>query len=1095
MRKLTCVRMLAVAAGFLLGMNLSPALYGQAITGSLLVHVTDATGAVVAGAQLKLTRTQTNVSFKAQTDDRGSYIYPQLLPGRYQLTVERTGFQAKTVKDVRVALAQRARVGVVLQVGVITESVTVSAATVTLLNAGSASIGQVVGEKPVQELPLNGRNFIQLVQLSAGTTPIGTGVSPATSWTGRSDTTLSIAGGRESNNSFLVNGIETRNSRFGNAGIALSVEAIQQFRVQRSTFSAEFGHSSAIVNTTLRSGTNKVHLSVYEFLRNRALDANDFFANQSGRSKPLFIQNQFGTAIGGPVVLPHYNGRSRTFWFFNYEGFRQNAGRTRTGTALSAAQLAGHLADDSTGTGLFPTNSSFCQANPGSEKCMDFINPFTGQPFPGNVIPTNMLDPTTQIATQYLPKPNVAVPAGSAVFPLYNAIAFPKSTNNWDQYNLRIDHNINSNNIIYGSFSSNNGNKYNPALRPYGGDEFPMSDQLVTFTFNHIFSPTVLNVFRFGYNRSSTFRQAETAFGRDFARDVFKLKNTSSNPFDFGVPGFNINGFASAGSMGEAIGAEDENYQYTDNLSINRGRHDFRLGFEISHEIYFQITDFSGNPGFNFDGRFTQTPGYGVGDFLLGIPIRAGGALGNSAQHLYTNLYSGYMEDAWRVTPTLTLNLGLRYEFANSPIERNNKSLVFMPELGRTVTAGHGVRPSIVDPDYNNFAPRLGFAYRPSFLRDTVVRGGIGIYYATDNFNEEQFKVIGPPFYQPQTINSDPDHPTLFMKNMMPAYKASANLNPFSFDRLNRTPYVSQWSLGVQHSFHGNYLAEVDYTGSTGQKLPQRRNLNIATIDPTGTIPIKQRVPYPQYGFILLAYNGGWSSYNALTARLEKHFSNGFYFLTSYTYQKSLDLGSTDEFSALSREFKKWDKGISSFDVPQRFVASYIYDLPFGRGKAFANGFSGIADKLISGWQVTGITTFSKGQYKTPGLGMDWINAGAFTSSRPNIIGDYTAGRGSGPDNYLNPAAFAFPAKHVEGNAGRNSIEMRGLNNWDLGLVKNTSVGERTNLQFRCEMFNAFNHTQFGSASMWNIRSPSFGNIYSTLVSARLLQFALKLSF
>jgi hypothetical protein len=524
-----------------------------------------------------------------------------------------------------------------------------------------------------------------------------------------------------------------------------------------------------------------------------------------------------------------------------------------------------------------------------------------------------------------------------------------------------------------------------------------------------------------------------------------------------------------------------------------------RSAVSFRRQLYDEITDFSGNPTFTFDGRHTGMQGLGLADLVFCLPVQAAGALGDSSQQMRTTYYGGYIQDDWRVTSSLALNFGLRYEYAAAPTEQRGKALVFAPEIGAVVYANHGVRPSIVDPDWNNFAPRFGFAYRPALAKNTVMRGGFGTYYATDNFNEEQFKVIGPPFYQSQTLNSDPTKPTLLMSNMLPSFAASPNLNPFSFDRRNRTPYVNQWSFGLQHTFQQDYVAEVEYAGSTGQKLPQRRNLNIASIDPTGTIPIAARSPYPQYGYILLAYNGGWSSYNAMTARLEKRFNSGFFLLASYTWQKALDLGSTDDSSAVSTNFKNWDKGHSDYDVPQRAVFSYVYELPFGRGKRFASGLNPMANVILSGWQLTGITTFAKGQFQTPTLGVDWLNAGSFTTSRPNTVGDYAAGR-SLPDAYINPAAFAYPVNaagqrvHVEGNGGRNTIEQPGLNNWDLGIFKNTRVRERFNVQFRWEMFNAWNHTQFGAASL-SMSSVNFGKITTTLVGPRRMQFGLRVSF
>jgi hypothetical protein len=512
--------------------------------------------------------------------------------------------------------------------------------------------------------------------------------------------------------------------------------------VQRSTFGAEFGRSSAVINTTIRSGTNDVHLALFEFLRNRNFDANDFFANRTGSKKPAFTQNNFGTAVGAPVWLPGYNGRNKTFWVFNYEGFRQRQANTATGVYPSAAQMAGNLADESAGTGIFPLSSPICQANPKSPKCHDVIDPATGLAFPGNVIPGNRLDPIVQKQLPYQPKPNVAVAASSLSFPSFNTVGFPKTVNDWDQYNVRIDHHITSNDLLYGTFSDSNETLLKPALRPLGGDVFPQTDRLYTLTYTRILGPNMVNEFRFDYNRSLTYRQAETSLTQDYAKNVFGLKNTSPNPFDFGVPNFNPSGFSGVGSLSEAIGATDRNIQFTDNFSWNTRRHNVRLGLTVSRQLYDEITDFSGNPTFTFDGRYTGMQGLGLADMLLGLPVQAAGALGDSSQQMRTTYYGGYIQDDWRVTSSLALNFGLRYEYAAAPTEQRGKALVFAPEIAAVVYANHGVRPLIVDPDWNNFAPRFGFAYRPALAKNTVVRGGFGTYYATDNFNEEQFKAL-----------------------------------------------------------------------------------------------------------------------------------------------------------------------------------------------------------------------------------------------------------------------------------------------------------------------------------------------------------------
>jgi hypothetical protein len=1090
----------AICASFVLA-SFSLVAPAQTISGDLVVNVVDPSGAVVAGSKLVLIQVETNIKQESVTDTLGNALFPQLKPGLYQLDVSASGFNPQTITDVRIQVGQRARVDVKMQVGQLTESVTVSAAGATLLNSESAALGQVLEQKPIVELPLNGRNFLNLAQIAAGAVPIGIGVSPATTWTGRSDLTLSIAGGRESNNSFLLNGIETRNARFGSTGIRPSIEAIQEFKVQRSTFGAEFGRSAAVINTTMRAGTNDLHGSVFEFWQNRELNATDFFLNSSGRDKAPFNLNNFGTAVGGPVIIPKlYNGKNRTFWFFNFEGSRQRVSSSATGLYPSLAQLQGNLADDSTGTGIFPRSSPLCQANPTSRKCQDVLDPDTGLPFPGNVIPASRLDRQTQLAVPYFVSPNLAVPVNTPNFPTFNVVGTPGQINDWDQYNTRIDHQVTPRDQLFGTFSYSDEVRDVKVLQPFRGEGYPLNNRLVTATWNHTFSPTILNEFRFGWNRSRTFRLSETSFGPDYAREVFDLKNTTDVAMAFGIPSFGVSGFGPVGSISQALGATDENFQFTNNLGIVRGNHNIRTGFQISRQLYFQITNFSGNPSFTFDGRYSglQIAGIGLADFLLGVPAVVQASLGTGEQDMRTTFWSGYLQDDWRVLPNFTLNFGLRYEMARSPVEINNRSMFFSTDIQQIVLAGQGVRPDIVDPDWNNFAPRFGFTYRPSFLNNIVVRGGFGIYYATDNFNEEQFKANGPPFFQAQRLDGDPRRPTIFMRDMLPSFTASPNLTPFSFDRLNRTPYLNQWSFGIQKSFANDYLLEVEYAGSQGNKLPQRRNLNAGRLDPTGTIPLAQRVPYPQYGAgMLLTYNGGWSSYNALTAKIEKRYSQGLYLLGSYTWQKALDLGATDEFSTISTEYKKWDKGHSTFDVPHRFVASWIYELPFGRGRKYLSSAGRFADLLVGGWQLNGIATFAQGQFQTLSLGSDWVLVGSFSKSIPDIVGDYKAGR-SMPDHYLNPSAFDFPRDEqgnrirAVGNAGRNSIQQPGLNNWDLGVFKNFRISERINSQLRWETFNSWNHTQFGSANL-STTSPNFGRILSTRVGARRMQLGLKL--
>ena len=1065
----------------------------QSITGDLAVNVADPNGASVAGAALTLRNTQENTTLSGRTDAAGGYIFGQLRPGAYSLEIKAAGFQPQRLNEITIQLAQRAAVGVKLTLGTVSETVEVSAAAETLLNAESATEGQVLQAQTIQDLPLNGRNFIQLAQLSTGVTPVGTGNSPATTWTGRTDQTISIEGLRESNTSYLVNGIETRNARFGNAGIRPDPDAIQEFNVQRGFFTPDFGGSAGIVNTTLRSGTNDLHLTAFDLVRNKDFDANNYFANLAGqKSPPPFSQNQFGATAAGPVVIPKLvNGRNKLFFLFNYEGFRQREGLNLTGLYPSAQQLAGNLADNSTGTGIFPTNSPFCGANPGSQHCANVLNPNTGLPFVNNQIPASLLSPVSQKAIPFTPVPNLAINQGAVNFPSFNTFYSPKELSDFDQYNARIDYQVSSKDVIYGSYSNSNEPLYVPAIQVLGGTNNPLKDQLWTGTWVRTFSPTIVNELRFGHNDTSTFKLSEGADTQNYAANTFGLRNTSTNSFDFGLPNFGITGFGTIGSFSEGIGADEENYQYVDNLSITRGNHNVKVGFQIMHLKYYQITNFGGLPNFGFSGQFTGLSN-GLADFLLGTPYTASASVGDSSQNMVSNYYGGYLTDNWRILPKLTLNLGLRYEFQPYPKEVNGRAEFLDFGTGQVVLAGHGVRPEIVDPDYNNFAPRVGLAYQVN--KNTVIRAGGGIYYSTDNANELQFEVVGAPFYTSQTITSTT--PSISLSNLFPAIgTGGGSFNPFTLNNHNRTPYVSQWTFDVQHTFGANNFLEIGYTGSTSQKLPQRYNPGSGTIDPTDTIPLAQRQRFPQYnGFVLYSDNDGWASYQALTVRYERRFHNGLYFLAAYTFQKALDLGNTDDFSMISADFKTYDRGHSDYDVPQRFVLSYNYELPVGRGKPLLGNASNLVNALVGGWQVNGIATFSAGQYHTISTSQFWPNISpTFNTSVPNVIGNPTEGQDP-RGFFFNTNAFAYPAQHIEGDAGRNQYEVPGIGNWDMSLFKNTKITERLAAQLRFEAFNIFNHTQFGVPNMtWG--TPTFGAITSTLVDARRLQLGLRLTF
>jgi hypothetical protein len=1085
--------------------------FPQAITGDILGTVQDPSGGVVPSAKVTLTAADTGIKFEATSDGGGNYLFAQLKPGRYSVQASKEGFQTATVADIDLLVGQRPRVDITLQVGAVTQSIEVSAGGVVQLETQTSSMNQVTQETAVQNLPIVNRNFMGLVSLSAGVAPIGQGNSPASAWTGagQGNVTTSVAGLRESNESFIVDGIESRNARFGSANLRPSLDAIQEINVQTSNFSAEYGKSSAVINTTLKSGSNSLHGVAYDYLQNDKLNANDFFSNLDGLPKGRVRYNDFGATIGGPVVLPHYNGRDKTFFFFSYEGLRNPTVSNQQALDPSPAQLAGNLADNSFGTGFFPTNSSYCQSLPSSPHCVNVINPATGQPFPGNVIPSNLLDPVAQKWIPYWSAPNLTnapIPTPGA-FPVYNYAVSKRGYVNFDQYNARVDHTLSSRDQLWGAYTHDNRPTFAPGPLPLSGSSWPLSDTLFTLTETHTFTPSIVNEARFGYNKGKTYLVGEGALTQNIAANVFGFTNTSGNPFDFGVPGASVANFTGPGSPAESIGALDQDYQWVDNLSIVHGSHNLKLGINYIHEKFYQITDFGGIPSFSFGALFS---GNSLGDLLLGDAQNATASVGDSSQNLVSNFYAGFLQDNWRVRPNLTLNLGLRYEFGQTPFDTSSKTGWFDPSTQQVEYSRSGaVRNGIVDPDWNNFGPRVGFAYSPGFAKNTVVRGAFGMFFATDNWNELQFLVIQPDFYTTQTLNSDPTKPTISLAHVFPPGTLGGGTTvPFSVDKRNRTPYVQQWNFDIQHTFSHDLFLDVGYIGNVGQKLPQRRNQDPPSFDPTGKIPISQRVPYPQFSWILLTYNGGWSSYNGLAMRVQKRFGSGMFLQATYTYSHTLDLGNTDDFSFSQCCFKTLDKGNGDYDVRHRFVLSYVYDLPFGRGKKYFSGVSGAVNKLVGGWQVSGITTFSTGQWTTATLPVDWQVFGAFSTSVPDKVGNaYPANRTH--SNWYNINSFVYPgcpvgvfspnstncpnAVHLQGNAGRHQLEVPGINNWDLSVFKFIPITERLNAQVRAEFYNAWNHTQF-SAPNASLSPGSFGVIgLPMLVPPRVIQVAFKL--
>jgi hypothetical protein len=1069
----------------------------QQETATITGSVKDQSGAIVPKATVTVTNTQTNISVKTEADDTGFYIIPSLRPGEYSVTVESSGFSKVVRTGVTLQVAQVARIDLTLKPGQLTESVEVVAAT-PLLDTQTSSRGLVIDEKKIVELPLNGRDYNQLALLSPGVLP-GTPRLASVNFKG----VLNVNGNRTFNNVFLLDGVDniSYSNSFRGENVQLvqpSIEALQEFKIQTNAYSAEYGRSSgAVVNATIKSGTNTVRGSVYEFLRNDALDANNFFSNALNAPKPKRERNQFGAAVGGPLV------RNKTFWFGDYEGLRDLEGVPRVRQVPTAAEKAG----------LF----SSAVVDPFAAGRPEFARNAQGQ----WVIPRERWDPVGAAIVALIPDPNVA---GTTIF-----ASTPVTDTRQDQFDVRLDHQYSSNLTLFGRFSFVDTSTFRPAPLPGLGegsfnDAFGSNDnrsQGLALGLTWTASPTLVGEFRFGYARGDYYTYPPN-FGVDGAAQI-GLKNVPNDPeIVGGVPKVNIQGF-------DAVGRHTSTPQFQTprswnpraTFSLTRGAHFIKFGGEFLH-VQTRINDLNATIGrMNFENRFTNRA---MGDLLLGLPSQL-------ALTSYTVMDQGqdmrffFAQDDYRLSPKLTANVGLRYEYANPPVEKDNQFSNFDPASGTMIFAKDGstYERALIHPDRNNFAPRIGFAYTP--WSKAVVRGGYGIFYNhTVRQGREGLLGFNPPYLVDNLLQTGVTGAAAVASaapfRLVEGYP-SGLLDPNSLaptvarraqDANQRTPYIQQFNFGVQYELMSDVVLDVAYVGNKGTKLNGFRNLNQRAVitNPDGSQSAGAR-PYPAFGDIQWMENRVSSTYNSLQARLEKRFSHGLSGMVSYTLGQALT-GAVDHISTsgggagfdtgVFREPQdaynlNAERGPSEFDVRHRLVVNYIWEMPFGRDRKYGKDWSRGLDFVLGGWQLTGIHVVQSGLALTATLGGSTVlNLGGERRARPNLVGNpelpedqRTVARWFNTDAF---AAFS-PAPQAFGNAGIGIMRGPGMANFDFTLAKNFRVADRRSVQFRTEFFNAFNHANFGPPNIMR-DSSGFGQIL-TAANARIIQFGLKFYF
>jgi hypothetical protein len=1080
--------------------------FAQQETATLTGEVKDASGAVVPGAALTITNTATSVSLKSETNEQGLYTVPSLKPGPYSIAVEKPGFRKFVRSGLTLQVAQVARIDVSLQVGDLTNTVEITEAA-ALLETETSSRGSVIDQKKIVDLPLNGRDYNQLALLSPGVLPTTPRLA-SVNFKGA----MNVNGNRTFNNVFLLDGVDniSYSNSFRGENVQLvqpSVEALQEFKIQTNAYSAEFGRSSgAVINATIKSGTNAIRGSLYEFLRNEKLDANNFFSNALGAPKPIRKRNQYGAAVGGPLI------KNRTFWFADYEGLREREGVPRVSQLPTAAEKAG----------LF----SVAVVDPFAAGRPEFSKNAAGQ----WVIPATRWDPVGAAIVKLIPDPNVA---GTTIY-----ASTPITRTRQDQFDVRVDHQFASKLTFFGRYSFVDTDTFRPSPLP-GLAEGSFNDafgsnlnrsQGLAFGLTWTVSPTLVGDFRFGFARGNYFTNPPN-FGVDGAAQV-GLKNVPNDPrIVGGVPKVQIQGFSAVGRHTSTPQFQTpRSWNPRASFSWNRGAHFIKFGSEFL-KVQTKINDLNATIGrIAFENRFSrrdpnQPGGSAVADLLLGLPTQL-------ALTSFTVMDQGqrmqfyFFQDDYKVTSKLTLNVGLRYEYATPPVEKENRFVNFDPVTGKEVFAKDGgiFERALIHPDRNNLAPRFGFAWSPTSR--LVVRGAYGIFYThTVRQGREGLLGFNPPFLVDNLLQTTVTGTAAIASaapfQLVNGYPAGL-LNPASLaptitrraqDANQRTPYIQQYNFGIQYELLKDLLLDVAYVGNKGTKLNGFRNLNQRAVitNANGSQTAGAR-PYPAFGDIQWMENRVGATYNSLQARLEKRFSHGLTGLVSYTWGKALT-GSPDHISTSGggagfdtgtfREPQdgnntRADRGLAEFDVKQRFVASYVWELPFGKGRRFGNDWHKAADLVLGGWQITGIHALQSGLGLTATLGGGTVlNIGGERRARPNLIGNpvlpesqRTLARWFNTDAFQN--GFS-PSQQAFGTAGVGLMRGPGLVNFDFTLAKDFKVTERKRFQFRTELFNAFNRANFGPPNIAR-ESVGFGQILSA-ANARIIQFALKFYF
>jgi hypothetical protein len=1044
----------------------------QTHRGSIRGTVSDPNNAVVPGAAVKLINTETNETRETTSGSEGEYALTALPPGSYRLAVSATGFNLFE-QQVVLQVNQELRADSALTVTGPSENQGFSLVPVqTELKKDSASLGTVIDNRKVEGLPLDGRNFFELSLLVPGAVPAAQGSAGSA----RGDFAFSVNGAREDSNNFLLDGVYNVDPKLNTFGVRPPVDAIREFEMLTSTYDAAFGRSAgAQVNVVLKSGTNAFRGSLYEFYRNGALDARNYFA-PSTEPAPEYVRNQFGFSLGGPI------SRDRTFFFADYEGTRSREGITRVANVPTLAERAG----------------DFSQSFFGSP-----LDPATGQPFAGGVIPAERQSAIGRRIAALYPAPNRSTP-------FQNFVSSPVQQDRNDNFDVRVDHSLSAASTLVFRYSFGDRKLFEPfsgpnfSLVPGFGDDVTRRSQNAMIGETHVFSPRFVNDLRFAFSRVATAVGQEGA-GTSINRLV-GLPELSSNPRDFGLSFITVTGFSPLGHEGNnPQNSVTNTFQLLDTATYARGRHLLKFGADLRAVQQNAFRDVESRGRIQFS-PFAQITGNALADLLLGFPFLTGGARVDNPQHLRGESFNLFGNDSIRLTPRLTISAGLRYEYNSPPVDAEDRANIYDAATRSLIPVGtSGIPRSGYEPDRNNFAPRVGIAWTLGDEGKTVVRAGYGVYYDQSPLAPGEALYFNKPYFDFNLFFPLGPFLPLTLDDPFPAFFPFALPDSaLAIQRDLRTPYMQHWNVSGQRQLGRSRIFELAYVGSKGTKLLSARDINQPqpSVLPQG-LPFVPR-PVAEFDDINILESRASSSYHSLQARFEQRLDFGLSMLASYTWAKSIDDASNFFTSAGDPNFPqnsydlRAERGRSNFDARHRLSLSYAFDLPFGRGRSYLAD-RGWLSTILGGWQTFGIVTLQTGRPFTVALLSDIDNSGTGRSTlgfgandRPNLSGNPTLSNPT-PERWFDTSAFAFPAPGTFGNAGRNILEGPGTENVNASLVKNTALGERFNLQLRAEVFNLFNHPNFNMPDNF-LGSPTFGRITSAR-DPRHIQFGAKLLF